>query len=195
MNVRASVRWLFCACAPLAWVAAYAQLPIQHRAHVHGATIVDVVQDGRDLTLAFEVSGLDAVGFEHTPRSDTERSEANAALTILQSPDEWLVPNVDAQCRRTFIGVTPNIFRSSDEDEQQKAGKASRRDEYADIGAQYSFTCDAPQRLRALEFDLIERFPKLRAIIVNLTASGGQSQTVITTPRAQITFTATSADD
>jgi Protein of unknown function (DUF2796) len=195
VNMRSSVSLLLCAGVALASDPACAQPPIQHRPHVHGATIVDVAQDGRDLTVSFELSGLDAVGFEHTPKSDADQSRVNAALVILQSPDDWLIPNAEAHCLRTFIGVTPHIFQTPHEDEPHHAAKESRRHDYADIGAQYSFTCDVPLRLRTLEFDLIDRFPKLRGIIVNLMLPGAQSQAVITAPRAQITFASAAADD
>ena len=186
-------------CVPLLLCAAVApasaQPPIQHRPHVHGATIIDVVQDGRDLNLSFELSGLDAVGFEHTPKSGADKSAVSATLAILQSPDEWLMPNAQAHCVRTFIGVTPHIFQTAHEDEPRGAAKQRRGDDYADIGVKYSFTCDMPLRLRTLKFDLIDRFPKLRAVIVNLTLPGAQSQAVITTPHAQITLAAAAADD
>jgi hypothetical protein len=193
MNKRSCVHWLLCTGVALAAQPASAQLVIQHRPNVHGTTIVDVAQNGRELAIAFELSGLDAVGFEHAPRSEAERNKINTTLNILQSPDEWVIPNAEAHCHRSFIGVTPNVFRISHEEEAPQPKRS--RDEYADIGVQYSFTCDAPLQLRALEFDLIGRFPKLRAIIVNVTAPGGQSQAVITTPSAQITFSAGAADD
>jgi hypothetical protein len=194
VNKRFSIHWLLCAGVALAAPPACAQLAIQHRPNVHGATIVDVVQSGRDLNITFELSGLDTVGFEHAPRSQAERTKISSALNILQSPDEWLMANAEAHCQRTFIGVTPNVFRTSHEEEAHQPRQKSPRAEYAAIGVQYSFICDAPLRLRAIEFDLIGRFPKLRAIIVNVTAPGGQSQAVITTPRAQIAFSA-AADD
>jgi hypothetical protein len=167
----------------------------------HGATIVDISQDGRELKISFELSGLDAVGFEHAPRSSADGDKVGAALAILQSPDDWIVPNADAQCHRTFIGLTPNIFQTLNEHEGHADAKQSmsdaqpggeRRSEpaHADIGVQYAFACDAPLRLRSLTFNLIERFPSLRAIIVNLSLPSGQSQTVITASRAQVTLTA-----
>jgi Protein of unknown function (DUF2796) len=193
VDIRSSIAWLLCAGVALAAAPACAQ-PIQHRPHVHGTTIVDVAQDGRNLTVSFELSGLDAVGFEHPPKSDAERSTVEATLNILQSPDDWLAPDADAQCHRTFIGVTPHVFRTHEE-ESHHAAEKSRRDDYADIGAQYSFTCDVPLRLHTLKFDLIGRFPKLRGIIVNLMLAGAPSQAVITTPRAQITIAPAPGDD
>jgi hypothetical protein len=159
----------------------------------HGATIVDITQDGRELKISFELSGLDAVGFEHAPRSSADADKVGVALNILQSPDDWILPNADAQCHRTFIGLTPNIFQTLDEHEghtDAKRGKRRSESAHANIGVQYAFECDTPLRLRSLTFNLIERFPSLRAIIVNLSVPSGQSQTVITASRVQITLTA-----
>jgi hypothetical protein len=160
---------------------------------VHGATIVDITQDGRELKISFELSGLDSVGFEHAPRSPADEDKVGAALNTLQSPDDWVVPNANALCHRTFIGLTPNIFQTSHEHEGHADAKQRMSDARADIGVQYTFACDAPLRLRSLTFNLIERFPSLRAIIVNLSLPSGRSQAVITTLQSQVTFTA--ADD
>jgi hypothetical protein len=190
VDLRSCICRLLCAGVALVASGPACALPaIQHRPHVHGATIVDIVQQGHDLSVSFEVSGLDAVGFEYTPKSDADRVKVTAALNILQSPDDWLVPDAAAQCHRTFIGVSPHVFQAPHDEKPRPTAKERRRADYADIGAQYGFTCDSPLRLRALQFDLIDRFPKLRGIIVNLVLPGAQSQTVITTPHAQISFT------
>lgn len=183
---------------------AFSQAQPVRSTQVHGAAIVDITQDGRELKIAFVLSGLDAVGFEHAPRSSADEDKVNAALNILQAPDNWIVPNASALCHRTFIAVTPNVFRTSHEGEAHADAKQRKSDAqaggkhrsdpvHADMGVQYAFACDAPLRLRTLTFNLIERFPSVRAIIVNLSLPSGRSQAVITTPQAQVTFT--TADD
>jgi len=51
---------------------------------------------------------------------------------------------------------------------------------------EYILDCDTPQQLHAIEFDVIEQFPRLRGVIVNATLSNGSVQRVLSTPRATI---------
>lgn len=182
MTWRFVLGWCSSLCSACACAAPAASLP----APAHGTTIVEIAQDGNHLRVAFDLSGLDAVGFERAPRSDAERTHVIGVLGALQAPDDWLVPNAEARCRRFFSGVTPHVFKSIEEHAAEPVDKHGRRDEPTWIGVQYEFACEAPEQLRAIDFNLIERFPRLRGIIVNLTLPGGRSQAVLTTARASI---------
>jgi hypothetical protein len=205
LNMSKLLRALACTSALLIAGQTCSQAGPVRSTQVHGAAIVDIIQDAGDLKISFVLSGLDAVGFEHAPQSSADEDKVNAALDVLQTPDNWIVPNASALCHRTFIGVTPNVFRSMHEGEAHADAKQRRSDPqaggkhrsdpvHADIGVNYAFACDAPLRLRSLTFNLIERFPRVRAIIVNLSLPSGPSQAVVTTPQAQVTFS-TAADD
>jgi hypothetical protein len=60
------------------------------------------------------------------------------------------------------------------------------RDKRADVEVEYIYECDAPQQLHAIEFDVIEQFPRLRGVIVNARVLDGTLQRVLSTPRATI---------
>lgn len=172
----------------------YAQAKQPPALHAHGTTIVDIAQNGKEVSIAFDVSGLDVVGFERAPRNDAEHAKVSAMLNALESPDGWLAMNAEARCRRDFSGVTPHVFQAVEGHEAKRETRRGGHDEPAFIEVQYSYTCDAPDDLRAIDFHLIERFPQLRGIIVNLALPGGRrSQAVLTTPRASIPFAAPSA--
>jgi hypothetical protein len=149
--------------------------------NARGTTIVDVVQDARKLRITFELTGMDAVGFEHAPRSDADSAAVGATMDTLQAPDAWLVPDAAAHCHRSFISVTPHLFRIGEAAEMKGA-----RDTRADIDVEYIYDCDAPQQLHAIEFDVIGLFPRLKGVIVNATLLDGSVQRVLSTPRATI---------
>ncbi|MDR3385634.1 MAG: DUF2796 domain-containing protein [Rudaea sp.] len=187
MNSRRFLYLLILA-GPLSSGSADAQTQRVHDSHVHGTMIVNVVQSGHDLNIGFELPGANAVGFEHAPHSEAEQAKVDAALTTLQSPEEWLRPNAEALCRRTFVGLTPNVYHTAEESESQQNPDHSHHQHRADIGVQYTYNCDAPFNLKALEFDLIERFPGTHSIVVNLTLPSGLTKQVLSSPRAQILF-------
>jgi hypothetical protein len=180
---------LICLAAALTARNADAQLPPPDNKRVAGVTIVNVALEGRTLNLAFVLTGLDAVGFVHAPRSAEETAKVMSALGTLEAPEEWLGADAAAACHRSFSGVTPHLYRLNDEHEAASRGKHRAPAEPAEIGVQYTFICDAPEQLREFRFDLIERFPHLRAIIVNVSRAGTSAQQMLATPQARISFT------
>jgi len=179
---------LICSAATLTARHAGAQLPPPENKRVAGVTILNVELDGHVLNFAFVLTGMDAVGFEHTPRSAAETAKVTSALSTLEAPEEWLGADAPARCHRSFSAVTPHLFRTIDEHEAAPRGKHRAPAEPAEIGVQYTFACDAPEQLREFRFDLIERFPHLRAVIVNVTRAGASSQQMLATPQARISF-------
>ena len=181
---------LICSATTLTARHAGAQLPPPENKRVAGITIVNVELDGRTLNFAFVLTGADAVGFEHAPRSATETAKVTSALSTLEAPEEWLGANAPARCHRSFSAVTPHVFRPNDEHEATPRGKRRAPVQPAEIGVQYTFACDAPEQLGEFRFDLIERFPHLRAVIVNVTRAGTSTQQMLATPQAHISFAA-----
>lgn len=179
---------MICAAGVLPARNAAAQLPPPENKRVAGVTIVNAALDGRTLNLAFVLTGLDAVGFTHAPRSDAEAKKVAYALSTLEAPDYWLGADAAASCHRSFSAVTPHLYRPNDEHEASPRSKHGATAEPAEIGVQYTYVCDAPEQLRELRFDLIERFPQLRAVIVNVTRAGVSSQQMLATPQARIGF-------
>ena len=175
-----------CTCAIVLLLAASASAngatksPVLSR-NARGTTVIEIVQDAHKLHIAFELTGMDAVGFEHAARSDADVDAINATMDTLQTPDAWLVANADARCHLSFSSVTPHVFRIGEGHEGK--GAADKR---ADIDVEYIYECDVPQQLRAIEFNLIEQFPRLRGVIVNASLSSGPVQRLLSTPRATI---------
>lgn len=167
--------------------AAAAQIEIPDNARVPGIAIVNVVSNTHGVEIAFVLTGIDAVGFEHAPRSDAEQARIDETMQTLETPDAWLVPEAAAKCRRVFGAVAPHRYRTAEAHEGASGADAAQP---AEIGVQYSFRCDEPQRLHTLSFDLIARFPRLHAVVVNLIGAGGRSQQLLSTAQAQIVFAA-----
>jgi hypothetical protein len=172
-------------------VASIARVEREHGAHVHGITTIDIAQDGKQLSIGFEMPGINAVGYEHPPHSASEQAQLDAALKILRAPADWLVPNVEARCKVTKVEVTPNGFASGASAAGSGQGpddQSPEHHEHADIDVGYQFVCDAPLNLRSIDLRLIERFPGTHEVRVNVVSANGQAQEVFSTPHAEITF-------
>jgi hypothetical protein len=172
-------------------VASNARTEREHGAHVHGIATIDIAQEGKQLSVGFELPGINAVGYEHPPHSAAEQVQLDAALKILRSPADWFVPNAEARCRITDLDVTPNGFASPTPASGSAAssdGKSAAQHEHADIDVRYQYECEAPLNLRSIDLRLIERFPGTHEVRVNVISLNGQAQEVFSSPRAEITF-------
>jgi hypothetical protein len=183
-------RYLLCLAGLLVWpVASNARTAREHGAHVHGTTTIDIAQDGKQLSIGFEMPGMNAVGYEHPPRSDVEQAQLDAALKILNSPVDWFVPNAEARCKITGLEVTPNGFGASSS--AATAGveaKSAEHHEHADVDVRYQYECEAPLNLRSIDLRLIERFPQTHEVRVNIVSPGGQAQEQFSSHQATITL-------
>jgi len=183
-------RYLLCLVGLLVWPAATnARTERAHGAHVHGITTVDIAQDGRQLGVGFEMPGMNAVGYEHPPRSAAEQAQLDSALKILNNPVDWFVPNVEARCKITAVEVTPNGFGVSSA--APAAGvetTSAEHHEHADIDVRYQYECEAPLNLRSIDLRLIERFPQTHEVRVNVVSPGGQAQEQFSSPQDTITL-------
>src|SRR5450755_4753961 len=111
-------------------VASIARTQREHGAHVHGTTTIDVAQDGRQLSLFFEMPGVNAVGYEHPPHSAAEQAQLDAALKLLRAPADWLVPNGEALCKLANVDVTPNGFDSTPSPADSKESPSDKSPEH-----------------------------------------------------------------
>jgi hypothetical protein len=156
-----------------------------HGPHVHGEATLNVGIDGQLLLVSLEAPGMSLLGYEHPPRDEGERGTYEKAIATLNAPADWLVLPAAAGCALDEAKVAPHGFGSGtgdakpDDDDDEPAGH-----EHADFDASYRYTCHAPLALHAFEVKLLERFPSLHKVNVDLVLpdrQGSQSLTPGTT--------------
>ncbi|KAF1005794.1 MAG: hypothetical protein GAK28_03015 [Luteibacter sp.] len=135
-------------------------------AHVHGQATVDVAIDGDHLQVGLHVPGHDAVGFEHPPTSDAEKRTLAHAIATLKAA-HWLEPAKRAGCRLLGANVSAPALQGV-----PTGG-------HANVDATYDFSCADMTKLDALDIRLVEAFPSVQRIVVDVVSSSGGGEQVL----------------
>ena len=144
-----------------------AALPAQEHGHEHGVVRLDVAVQAHALSVQLEAPLDSVLGFEHKPRSASERAAADAMQARLKDAAALLRPDAAAQCRLTRAEVE---------------SPATDSDGHADIDARYEFDCRQPERLATLDLGLFEAFPRIRRIEVQVAGPKRQSGQTLKRP-------------
>ncbi len=75
-------------------------------AHVHGLSVINVVQEKNKVLFDIEMPGFDTVGFEYKAKSQKDKDLVKNALNMLKNP-EYNCSNITE-----FSSITFNIFDS-----------------------------------------------------------------------------------
>lgn len=138
----------------------------EHGPHEHGVAELSVALEGRQLSVELDGPLDSFAGFEHAPRSATERASLERAMDLLRKPETVLALPGAAGCALVASELhTP--FAAS------KAGGAGAG--HADLEASYQFDCATPSALQRLDVRLFDNFPRLRKLKAAVVAPGGQS--------------------
>ena len=151
------------------------------KAHEHGVMKLDVVIEGKTLSIAID-SPLDSfLGFERAPRSDVERKAAADLLTRLRGPDKGaplFSPDAAAQCTLTKAEVDAPVLEAPK--------PAAAQGVHADLTASYTYTCAQPGQLKSLGVGLFDVWRRLGRIDVQVAGPQGQSRQTLARPARSI---------
>ena len=86
----------------------------EHDPHEHGHGTLDVAVEGEDLVIELRMPGVNVVGFEHAPGTDTEREAVRQALTRFKDPAAVLVPSPGAECEPERVEAALEIMGHED---------------------------------------------------------------------------------
>lgn len=148
--------------------------------HEHGAATLDLVVDGKTLSIALESPLDNLVGFEHAPRSDKQKAALARMEKELRAGDRLFKPNAEAGCTLVESAVESPFPTGQTE----KAGAGG----HADADARWTFTCAKPDALRAVEVRLFETFPGLNRLKAQTATPRGQSSATLTPKRRTLAW-------
>ena len=168
---------LACAIAPLH--------PQAHEpgAHVHGVAELRIVVDGAQLQISLESPLDNLLGFEHAPSTDLQRTAVRQMARTLRDTGSVLTPTAAAHCHVTTVRLASSAALG-----ESIAVTPADGDGHADLDADFSWTCDAPQALTGVDVDLMRHFPGLRRLKVQVAAPSGQRALDLLPGRRSVTW-------
>lgn len=146
-------------------------------AHVHGVVRMDLAIDGHKLSISIEMPLDNLLGFEHRPRTDTQKAALAESLAALKNAADLFAPSAAAQCTVESVEVGDPF----------PGGKA-KAGGHADVDAEYVFRCAQPAALKGLETTLFKRFGRLHRIDVQRASAGGQGASTMSAEQPRINW-------
>lgn len=158
--------------------AAHAQAPGKH---VHGQAELDIAIEESSIALML-VSPLDNIlGFEHTPRTDAERKQADDAQKALAQGDRLFVIDEGAGCTTEKISV-PTLYEDT-----HNHGHSGHAGMHADAELTVQYRCASGHNVKVIDTAaLFDAFPRLQTLQVQLAGPGRQAGMTITRTQPRI---------
>ncbi len=157
-------------------------------AHVHGVAEINIVVEGKKVTVEFRTPAEGLMGFEHEARTDTERKKRDAAMKIINDRFQELVVldkknGCKAQGGKAFI--ERGEARDS-HDKQQGAEDRKKGGEHSEVQATHLFECDRSPVGTKVSFGVSKLFPEIHEIKVQVLSDAKQTGTTIKNDRGNV---------
>jgi hypothetical protein len=145
----------------------------QHRelgAHEHGRGTLNLAVEGKRLSMELEVPGADIVGFEHAAKTRQQKAAVEKAKKQLLAPQSLFKFSGSAGC--TVSSATVELEGGGHEGTKS----AGEKHGHSEFHAQYSFDCQTPADLTAIEFDYFRVFAGAQRLDVTVITPKGQTK-------------------
>jgi hypothetical protein len=163
------------------------------KAHVHDVAEAQVAVDGDMLRIALATPLANVLGFERAPRNDAERDAVKRMAATLRDTAKLYVPNAEAKCTPAETTLTstvldPALLGGTPGSAPAAAPAAKPADDHGDLAAVTTFRCASIAALRSVEVRLMQTFPKLRRIDVQIAGPTRQSMMRLTGDRRTVSI-------
>ena len=148
-------------------------------AHVHGQGELEIVQDGNGLFISLYSPLENVLGFEHAPKTDSERVKARRVVSLLKANGLFAF-SPDAQCKRTGHKLYSEILNPHSHGPTDDHQDHDNTDGHADFRAAYEFECQNPAKLKLIEVRAFRQFPGFEKIEVQALFPSGQIGATLT---------------
>ena len=122
-------------------------------AHVHGVSVLNLVQDMKQLSFEFEMPGFDVVGFEYKAKKKEDIKKVRNALSILSDYKNMINVPANANCK-----------------EEKSSAKVINEGSHSEFISQYLLSCEKISSIKSIEFQYLDSFPFSKELKINLIA-------------------------
>jgi len=143
----------------------------QKDSHEHGAANLMMVMEEEKLQIEFEVPSESLIGFEHFPKSQSNRENFNEAIKMLSDSSKLFTTPAEAECLLTGLNVSQSLFFSEEEHDHEDSEKAEIHSEFK---SNYYWNCLHIDEIDSIGNKLFSFFPRIEEIRVTWITSSGQ---------------------
>lgn len=151
----------------------------QPAAHRHGVAELKVAVDGGVLAIDYEAPLDDLVGFEHAPRTTSQRRAVAEVQATLRDFGRLFVLPTAAGCTVREATVTVP-WPDADAPSVSPDEHDSAHDVHGGLRASYVLDCAHPEQLHELRLAVFGAFPRTRRVDAEWAARRGQGAAVLT---------------
>ena len=156
-----------------------AQVSRQKDSHEHGAAIIKMVMEEERLQVEFEVPSESLIGFEHFPKSQSNRENFNEAIKILSDPSKLFSKPIKAECLLVGMNVSQSLFSREEEhgdeaEEEHDHDESEKSEIHSEFKSNYYWNCQHLDEIGSIGTQLMTFFPKIDEIQVKWISNNGQ---------------------
>lgn len=163
-----------------------------HDAHVHGVAHLNVALEGNDLYIELTSPAANIVGFEHDPRTQNQEGAVQEAIKQLKKGPRLFIQSSGAACQMVEAKVDTDMEGHNGHDTEpeytNQSHKADAHSSHAEFVAEYHFVCKKPEKLAQMDVKLLEIFPGIEHIVVQLLTETKQTAVKLTEKSHKIKF-------
>ncbi len=148
-----------------------AQVARQKDSHEHGAAKLMMAMEGEKLQVEFEVPSESLIGFEHFPKSQSNRKNFNESIKILSDPSKLFSMPIKAECLLVGMNVSQSLFSNEEEHGHDESEKSEIHSEFE---SNYYWNCQHLDEIDSIGTQLMSFFPRIEEIRVNWISNNGQ---------------------
>ncbi|HTQ75866.1 MAG TPA: DUF2796 domain-containing protein [Burkholderiales bacterium] len=174
---------LFCLCFAAASAGALA-----HGPHVHGTGELHVAIEDDKLSIELHGPLENLLGFEHPPRTDSQRAAVKAMTAKLDRPETLFKLPPAASCRAGPTRVDSPLDGATAPSKSVEATHGDDDDDHADLTATFAFVCANIGKLDSIEVTVFGAFPGTRVLKAEIIGPRGQSAANLSADRRVIRF-------
>ena len=170
----------------------------QKDSHEHGAANLKIALEGEKIQVEFEVPSESLIGFEHFPKSESNRENFSNAIKILSDPSRLFAMSREGECLLVGMNISQSLFSNEEEhghdDSEDEHGKDESEEEHghddsedehghdqsekseihSEFKSNYSWNCQHLDEIDSIGTQLTTVFPKIEEIRVNWISNNGQ---------------------
>lgn len=151
----------------------------QEDAHVHGAAEMEIVQDGKGLSISLYSPLQNVLGFEHSPKTDAERVKARRVVSLFKANGLFAF-SPEAQCKSTDHKLVSDILNPHTHGAADDHHHHDSQGGHSDFRASFEFECENPAQLKVIEVRVFRQFPSFEKIEVQALFPSGQKGASLT---------------